>query len=74
MDAKSKFETMLRRAAAYYDEPAFRSNLGPFKRALFQTGAFPGAAAPNEISDQQVIDTLKGRVLNMTENDRAHLI
>ena len=33
VDLKSKFETMLRKAAAYNDEAAIRNNLGPYKRA-----------------------------------------
>ena len=74
VDLKSKFETMLRKAAAYYDEAAFRNNLGPYKRALFNANTFPDAAAPGDISDQQVIDTMKGRILNAVENYRARLI
>lgn len=74
VDLKSKFETMLRKAAAYYDEAAFRNNLGPYKRALFNANVFPNAAAPGDISDQQVIDTMKGRILNAVENYRARLI
>ncbi|MBR4655368.1 MAG: hypothetical protein IKO68_02055 [Oscillospiraceae bacterium] len=74
VDLKSKFETMLRQAAAYYDEAAFRNNLGPYKRALFNANTFPDAAAPGDISDQQVIDTMKGRILNAVENYRARLI
>ena len=74
VDLKSKFETTLRRAAAYYDEAAFRNNLGPYKRALFNANVFPNAAAPGDISDQQVIDTMKGRILNAVEHYRERLI
>lgn len=74
VNLKSKFETMMQNAAAYYDSASFRNTLGLYKRALFNDKLFPDAASVEEVSDQQVIDAMKGHLLNAAENYRALLI
>lgn len=66
---KSKYETMVQNAAAYYDGEAFRRTVGPYRTMLIRKHELGPAA-----TDEEVAAAMKGRLLNAAENYRSLLI
>ena len=70
---KRDYEDMIRQAVSYYDDPAVRRQLGPYKTALINDGAFPGMDR-EQITEEMVVDKLKEPIRNILPKYRDYLI
>ena len=74
VDFMSKFRAMLEDAASYYDSEGFKNTIGPYRRYLFEHDRPENCTSMDQITDEQVIEKMKGRVTGLLDKYRAYLI
>ena len=74
VDFMPKFRAMLEDAASYYDSESFKRTIGPYRRYLFDHDRPEHCTSMDQITDEQVIEKMKGRVTGVLDKYRAYLI